>query len=245
MIEIFNQDRELVNMDYICAGDELISIIEMVGLEFFENKFLGEYEVHKIKVFKNNYQSVVQIPTGYIFSDKPKIDLKKLPNIDNVEIPDEPKEEPVDEAELNQLEQIEEPVEEPVEEPMEEPIEEPVEESVEEPIEEPVEEPVKESLIITENDIVTDMPIIPKKDEDMVDKTEQFVELDNKVFENELEDEEYYSDSEYDLDDDLDDKLVDLSIMENGQDMEKERIMNLIRERENELLKLKGQLEVK
>ena len=139
MIEIFNQDRELVNMDYICAGDELISIIEMVGLEFFENKFLGEYEVHKIKVFKNNYQSVVQIPTGYIFSDKPKIDLKKLPNIDNVEIPDEPKEEPVDEAELNQLEQIEEPVEEPVEEPMEEPIEEPVEESVEEPIEEPVE----------------------------------------------------------------------------------------------------------
>ena len=89
------------------------------------------------------------------------------------------------------------------------------------------------------------MPIIPKKDEDMVDKTEQFVELDDKVFENELEDEEYYSDSEYDLDDDLDDKLVDLSIMENGQDMEKERIMNLIRERENELLKLKGQLEVK
>lgn len=236
MIEIFNQDREQVNMDYICAGDELMSIIEMVGLEFFENKFLGEYEVHKIKVFKNNFQAVSQIPTGYIFSDKPKIDLKKLPNIDNVQVEEpEPESEPVNEEELAP----------PVEEPS-------ITEDIPDTEQEPLPEVDEERPIVTEADIVTDTPVIPQEEPITTEPepvVEEAVEPESEpiVEEPTLEvvEEEYYSDSEYELDDDMEDNLVDLTNITEEEDAERKRIINMIKERENELMKLKEQLEVK
>lgn len=242
MIEIFNQDREQVNMDYICAGDELMSIIEMVGLEFFENKFLGEYEVHKIKVFKNNFQSVSHIPTGYIFSDKPKIDLKKLPNIDNVQV-EEPEPEQVNEEEL--APQVEEPT---------------TTEDIPaiEPEPEAVPEIIEEKPIVSEEDIVTDTPVIPQVEQpDTQVEPEPIVETPVETVEEEtpieleqaveVVEDEYYSDSEYELDDDIEDHLVDLTNIPNEKEenAERERIMNMIKERENELMKLKEQLEVK
>lgn len=230
LAEIFNQDRELVNMDYINAGDELLSVVEMGGLEFFKNECVGEYEIHKIKVFKNNFNSIPQIPSGYIFSDRPCIDLKKLPDIETTD--------------TQQTETTNENIDE---------------------LDDEIQENNTNEPIITKNDIVTDIPVIPtggvtneldndKKSVEQESRRELVTDMNNDNDLNEMVDygeqnefeDEYYSDSEYDLDDDLDANLIDLSNLQNNStDNERDKIMNIIRERENELLKLKEQLKVK
>ena len=83
IIEIFNENKQLVDANFINKNDDVICIIENLGLEFFNKKFLSEYEILKIKVFKKNEER--KIPSGYIFSDKSNINLNKLPNEDILE----------------------------------------------------------------------------------------------------------------------------------------------------------------
>ena len=132
MIEIFNDEKELIDPSYIDKDDDLISIIEFSGIQFLNKMFLGEYDMQKIRIFKKtNYK---QMQSGYIFSDKTSIDVNKLPHTINIQ----------DSEQEQDLEPITEPISEPITEPVTEPTPEPVTEPTPEPVTEPTPEPVTE-----------------------------------------------------------------------------------------------------
>lgn len=303
MIEIYNQDKELVNPDYINPGDELISLIEKVGLEFLSKEFLSEYQIHKIKVFKNNYYPDVKVPSGYLFSDKTYINMNKLPSSKDIVKVDSPPLDHEDEDDigdeikvineddvpfdlepknkitvnkLNEMQNIEE-------------IEKADLTASSDSLEKTIE------LTIGKKDIIVDKPILPNEDNDdialLVKEEDTINDLIKKVEPMEVEvepvsrleetksdvklpkgkieltneqvpekiplikipdeiNEEYYSDSEYEIDDeDLINNLVDLSNKNNTSEVnevdevnENQEILNMIKKKEQELLNLKNKL---
>jgi len=68
LTEIFNVRKEKVqDINCIQEGDYLIGIIEFSGLMFMSQNFTPCYELHKIKLFKDNDARL--LTSGYIFSD--------------------------------------------------------------------------------------------------------------------------------------------------------------------------------
>jgi DNA-binding XRE family transcriptional regulator len=65
--EIYNHQRELLDPSYINAGDEIVCIVEFIGLQFHTKLFSPEYEIQKMKIFKTNRNK--QINSGYLFSN--------------------------------------------------------------------------------------------------------------------------------------------------------------------------------
>ena len=84
LTEIFNVRKEKVqDINCIQEGDYLIGIIEFSGLMFMSQNFTPCYELHKIKLFKDNDTRLLQ--SGYIFSDmNDKIDLENNIKTDNI-----------------------------------------------------------------------------------------------------------------------------------------------------------------
>jgi hypothetical protein len=77
LCEIFNDRKEQI-FDYesIEANDMVIGIIEFTGLMFMNQTFIANYELHKLKVFKDIEFYQKTLPNGYIFSDSnEKIDI--------------------------------------------------------------------------------------------------------------------------------------------------------------------------
>jgi len=236
MIEIYNQDKELVSNEFIEVGDDVICLLEKVGLEFLSKQFISEYQVHKIKVFKMNYVPEVKVPSGYLFSDKTYINMNQLPDkkpiinngnesqiieedisseINQVpkpeQEPEEPQSEEPEKPEEPQSEEPEEPEkpEEPEEPEEPEKPEEPEEPEPEPQSEEPEPEPQSEEpeqeqeSVINSQDIVSDIGIIPDDNSILEEIMNDFEnESDNN------EDNEYYSDSEYEIDDDLENSNI-------------------------------------
>lgn len=68
LTEIYNIRKEkLYDISCIQEGDYLIGIMEFSGLMFMSQNFTPCYELHKIKLFKDNDVRILQ--SGYIFSD--------------------------------------------------------------------------------------------------------------------------------------------------------------------------------
>ena len=84
LTEIFNVRKEKVqDINCIQEGDYLIGIIEFSGLMFMSQNFTPCYELHKIKLFKDNDTRLLS--SGYIFSDMhDKIDLEDNIKTDNI-----------------------------------------------------------------------------------------------------------------------------------------------------------------
>ena len=76
--EIYNHKKELINSSYILPDDEVICIIELVGLRFLNQQFFGEYELQKVKIFKNKDER--KIDSGYLFSDNSYLNMNLLPD---------------------------------------------------------------------------------------------------------------------------------------------------------------------
>ena len=66
--EIFNHQKELLDPSYIEAGDEIVCIVEFIGLKFHAKQFSPEYEIQKMKIFKPNRNK--SISKGFLFSDE-------------------------------------------------------------------------------------------------------------------------------------------------------------------------------
>ena len=77
LCEIFNDRKEQIfNYESIEANDMVMCIIEFTGLLFMNQTFIANYELHKIKVFKNIEYYHKSLPDGYLFSDcNEKIDI--------------------------------------------------------------------------------------------------------------------------------------------------------------------------
>jgi len=87
LIEVYNHKRKKIDSNYILPDDELICIIEIVGLKFLSQQFIGECELQKVKIFKSEEDR--KLPSGYIFNDNTAINLDELPNEEteeNVEV---------------------------------------------------------------------------------------------------------------------------------------------------------------
>ena len=86
LTEIFNVRKEKVqDINCIQEGDYLIGILEFSGLMFMSKDFTPCYELHKIKLFKDNDTRL--LTSGYMFSDmNEKVDLDNKNNIktDNI-----------------------------------------------------------------------------------------------------------------------------------------------------------------
>jgi hypothetical protein len=78
LIEVYNHKRKKIDSNYILPDDELICIIEIVGLKFLSQQFIGECELQKVKIFKSEEDR--KLPPGYIFNDNTVINLDELPN---------------------------------------------------------------------------------------------------------------------------------------------------------------------
>ena len=78
LIEVYNHKRKKIDSNYILPDDELICIIEIVGLKFLSQQFIGECELQKVKIFKSEEDR--KLPPGYIFNDNTAINLDELPN---------------------------------------------------------------------------------------------------------------------------------------------------------------------
>lgn len=77
LCEIFNDRKEQI-FDYetIDSNDMVIGIIEFTGLIFMNQIFIANYELHKLKVFKDIEFYQKTLPDGYLFSDSnEKIDI--------------------------------------------------------------------------------------------------------------------------------------------------------------------------
>ena len=90
LTEIFNVRKEKVHdISCIQEGDYLIGILEFSGLMFMTQNFTPCYELHKIKLFKDNDTRL--LTSGYIFSDMiEKVDLDNKYNIKTDNILEDP-----------------------------------------------------------------------------------------------------------------------------------------------------------
>ena len=71
--EFFNINRELVSSTYLTPGDDVICIIEISNMKFYNKSFICEWEVKKMKILKNIDNKPTNINSGYIFSDSSNI----------------------------------------------------------------------------------------------------------------------------------------------------------------------------
>ena len=90
LTEIFNVRKEKIHdISCIQEGDLMIGILEFSGLMFMSQNFTPCYELHKIKLFKDNDTRL--LTSGYIFSDmNEKVDLDIKNNIRNDTIMEDP-----------------------------------------------------------------------------------------------------------------------------------------------------------
>ena len=90
LTEIFNIRKEKVqDINCIQEEDYLIGILEFSGLMFMSQNFTPCYELHKIKLFKDNDTRL--LTSGYIFSDmNEKVDLENKNNIKTDNILEDP-----------------------------------------------------------------------------------------------------------------------------------------------------------
>jgi len=84
LTEIFNIKKEKMNdINCIQSGDFLVGIIEYSGLMFMSQNFTPCYELHKIKLFKDN--DIRLLSSGYMFSDmNDKVDFENNIKSDNI-----------------------------------------------------------------------------------------------------------------------------------------------------------------
>ena len=84
LTEIYNNRKENIHdISCIQEGDQLIGIMEFSGLMFMSQNFTPCYELHKIKLLKDNDTRLLQ--SGYIFSDmNDTIDLDNNIKTDNI-----------------------------------------------------------------------------------------------------------------------------------------------------------------
>jgi hypothetical protein len=84
LTEIFNIKKEKMNdINCIQSGDLLVGIIEYSGLMFMSQNFTPCYELHKIKLFKDN--DIRLLSSGYMFSDmNDKVDFENNIKTDNI-----------------------------------------------------------------------------------------------------------------------------------------------------------------
>ena len=84
LTEIFNIKKEKMNdINCIQSGDFLVGIIEYSGLMFMSQNFTPCYELHKIKLFKDN--DIRLLSSGYMFSDmNDKVDFENNIKTDNI-----------------------------------------------------------------------------------------------------------------------------------------------------------------
>lgn len=76
--EIYNIDRELIDPGYVDENDKIVCQIYCSGLKFYQQQFIFEWELIKLKVLKKTKQTF--LPSGYTFND-----INDIPtNIDNV-----------------------------------------------------------------------------------------------------------------------------------------------------------------
>ena len=74
--EIYNHHKELLDPSYIECGDEIVCIVEFIGLQFHEKQFTPQYEIQKMKIFKPSRSKV--ITKGFLFSDDGNEDSPQL-----------------------------------------------------------------------------------------------------------------------------------------------------------------------
>jgi hypothetical protein len=67
LLEVYNQQKQIININKLCAGDEVTAIIKFNGLRFLKQEFIAEWEIYKIKLFKIIDEDI--LPSGYFFSD--------------------------------------------------------------------------------------------------------------------------------------------------------------------------------
>ena len=67
LLEVYNQQKQIININKLCAGDEITAIIKFNGLRFLKQEFIAEWEIYKIKLFKIIDEDI--LPSGYFFSD--------------------------------------------------------------------------------------------------------------------------------------------------------------------------------
>jgi len=67
LLEVYNQQKKLINMNKLCINDEMVAIIKFSGLRFLKQKFIAEWEIYKIKLLKVIDED--NLPSGYFFSD--------------------------------------------------------------------------------------------------------------------------------------------------------------------------------
>jgi hypothetical protein len=65
--EVFDIKSTACDWMAVQPNTELVGIVEKVGIKFYKEVLTGEYELHKIKVFKPAEHS--KLPKGYMFDD--------------------------------------------------------------------------------------------------------------------------------------------------------------------------------
>jgi hypothetical protein len=66
--EFYNSKRDMIDISKIEIGDEVICILEFVGLRFLSQQFIAEWELSKLKLLRTIPEQTT-IPSGYYFSD--------------------------------------------------------------------------------------------------------------------------------------------------------------------------------
>ncbi len=68
LAEFYNNKRDSIDMSKIEVGDEVVCIIEFVGLRFLSQQFIAEWSLSKLKLMRTIPEQTL-IPSGYYFSD--------------------------------------------------------------------------------------------------------------------------------------------------------------------------------
>ena len=76
LLEVYNQQKKLINMNKLCINDEMIAIIKFSGLRFLKQQFIAEWEIYKIKLLKIIDED--NLPSGYFFSDETDVNIEPL-----------------------------------------------------------------------------------------------------------------------------------------------------------------------
>jgi hypothetical protein len=88
LLEVYNQQKKLINMNKVCANDEMIAIIKFSGLRFLKQQFIAEWEIYKIKLLKVIDED--NLPSGYFFSDETDVNVEPLEALHQEKSQEEP-----------------------------------------------------------------------------------------------------------------------------------------------------------
>lgn len=245
--EFYNSKRDMIDISKVEVGDEVICILEFVGLRFLSQQFIAEWELSKLKLLRTIPEQTT-IPSGYYFSDA--VEPVKLSEPESTELHHDILE--------DALKDFTDPIPEPhpTQEPDPEPTQEP--ELIPEPTQEQTQEPTQEldsqtelPLLESLNTAAAEMPTTAINTDETVDYN--FDELDD-------DDDVVFEDSEYELDDldcveevklNVDEKLPhpeeELNIKANEEKLEKQKAreaaLNKLKEYEELMRQQKEYLE--